>query len=218
MKKNIIIILFMSLFLYGCQEETDTVSQKVMDDINSIGEVTAEDKDLIENIEETYKILTDKQKEQVNNYDVLLEAKEKLEAERECVLEQERVYYPYIQEAVGYVKGECKHPASFQLNEVITKANNRGNGNLQNIFIAMNCTAKNDFGNPVSDYYGVIISATETKLLNVSSLYDGLKEGAEGYDDMYPIKISDVHYKSNEDVPYNETFIVDLQDYNEFYK
>ena len=56
----------------------DEVSKKVMDDIDSIGEVELSDQQLIERIESTYATLTDKQKEQVTNYAVLLNARDNL--------------------------------------------------------------------------------------------------------------------------------------------
>lgn len=67
------------------EAKTDPVSQKVIDDISSIGDVTIEDKELIERITEIYATLTDSQKEQVTNYIDLVNAQEKIsELEKEA--------------------------------------------------------------------------------------------------------------------------------------
>ncbi len=49
-----------------------------MDDIDSIGEVSLDDEELINVIMENYKTLTDNQKEQVNNYIDLLNAQDNI--------------------------------------------------------------------------------------------------------------------------------------------
>lgn len=61
-------------------EETtiDPVSEKISNDISSIGEVTIEDKELIETIEKTYSTLTDRQKDGISNYADLLNARDEL--------------------------------------------------------------------------------------------------------------------------------------------
>ncbi|MCR4814789.1 MAG: hypothetical protein K5879_08175 [Lachnospiraceae bacterium] len=79
MKKMLVSLCIIStvLFLVGCG--TDEVSQKVMDDIDSIGEVTLDDAALISKITSSYATLTDSQKNQVKNYKKLLDAQDKLE-------------------------------------------------------------------------------------------------------------------------------------------
>ena len=67
-----------SISLTGCAK-IDEVSQKMMDDINAIGTVEISDKDAIEKAENLYGTLTDKQKEQVNNYADLLNARDELD-------------------------------------------------------------------------------------------------------------------------------------------
>lgn len=98
MKKKIICITAIcSVILTGCGNTVDQVAQKVMDDINSIGDVELEDADLIEKIEKTYSTLTEKQKEQINNYVDLLNARDDLdllikqEEEKEKAAEEERI-------------------------------------------------------------------------------------------------------------------------------
>ena len=81
MKKRIIslvLIATMLLSLSACGK-VDEVSQKVMNDIDSIGEVSLEDAKLIEKTMQTYSSLTDEQKKQVKNYVTLLEAQEEIE-------------------------------------------------------------------------------------------------------------------------------------------
>lgn len=72
------IILAFSLVACG-KKPVDEVSQKIIDDINSIGEVTLDDADLIAKITSSYATLTDAQKEQVSNYKVLLDAQDEIE-------------------------------------------------------------------------------------------------------------------------------------------
>ena len=90
MKKKFCVVLALILVfsLCGCGSEEsasssetsiDPVSQKMIDDINSIGEVTLEDEDLINKLTERYASLTDAQKSQVTNYATLLTASDELE-------------------------------------------------------------------------------------------------------------------------------------------
>lgn len=100
--------------------KTDPVSQKVTDDISSIGDVTIEDKELIERITEIYATLTDSQKEQVTNYIDLINAQEKIselekeasqkEAESNCekqVPEGEPDKGLSLEQYIGVYKGLC---------------------------------------------------------------------------------------------------------------
>lgn len=81
MKKilSILLVGIMSISICACGKKIDPVSQKLMDDIASIGEITIEDEELIVKTKETYESLSDNQKEQVENYIDLLEAEETLE-------------------------------------------------------------------------------------------------------------------------------------------
>ena len=76
--KKITYIMLVCILLSSCGK-VDEVSQKVMTDIDSIGAVELSDQELIEKIEKTYATLTDKQKEQVDNYAVLLTARDELD-------------------------------------------------------------------------------------------------------------------------------------------
>ena len=73
MRKSIITVSLLAVIIsFSACVTVDAASQKVMNDIDSIGEVELSDKALIEKIEYTYSTLTEKQKEQVKNYVVLL--------------------------------------------------------------------------------------------------------------------------------------------------
>lgn len=79
MKKLVIwsAVVLLSFTLTGCGK--DAVAQKVQDDISSIGEVTLEDESFIDETYEIYNTLTDKQKNQVDNYEDLLSAKDRID-------------------------------------------------------------------------------------------------------------------------------------------
>lgn len=72
-------LILSSVLLSGCANKIDEVSQKMMDDINAIGTVEISDEETIEKAEKLYGTLTDKQKEQVNNYADLLNARDELD-------------------------------------------------------------------------------------------------------------------------------------------
>ncbi len=75
---SILSLVFLMMALVSCG--TDEVSQSIMDDIDSIGEVTLDDSELIERTLSRYETLTDKQKNQVKNYSTLLAAEDELKA------------------------------------------------------------------------------------------------------------------------------------------
>ena len=72
-------LIISSVLLSGCASKIDEVSQKMMDDINAIGTVEISDEEAIEKAENLYATLTDKQKEQVNNYADLLNDRDELD-------------------------------------------------------------------------------------------------------------------------------------------
>ena len=93
MRRNLIFVLCLVALLSLCScGKVDEVSQRVIDDINAIGEVTVDDEELILKIEDTYSTLTDKQKNQVSNYATFLDAKDTLKdilEEEKAILEEE---------------------------------------------------------------------------------------------------------------------------------
>lgn len=100
MKRKIIYGVILSWLLVGCGK-VDPVSEKMMNDINSIGEVTIEDEELINNLLDIYATLTEKQKEQVDNYVVLLEAENSLDE-----LKKQEIQSEVVSETRAYVQEE----------------------------------------------------------------------------------------------------------------
>lgn len=89
MKKNAklaTIISLLSVFVISGCGVINPVSQKMIDDINTIGEVTLEDEKLINKLQERYNTLTPSQKKQVNNYKTLVDAEDELEMIKEDAL------------------------------------------------------------------------------------------------------------------------------------
>lgn len=72
MKRIFTIILLISLLLTGCKS---AASKNAETAINKIGEVNLDSKELIDDAQANYDALTDKQKDEVDNYKVLLDAK-----------------------------------------------------------------------------------------------------------------------------------------------
>lgn len=108
------VILILTL-LCGCG--TDPVAQKVMDDIESIGEVEISDKEKIEDISETYKELTEKQKNQVKNYADLLEAQDKIKELEDAAIKEmlSKPEYAAAVEASQFLKNTLYNPDSFRI-------------------------------------------------------------------------------------------------------
>ncbi len=132
MRKRIISVLIVLVFLTvgfaGCGEKTveiDPVSQKVIADIQDLGEITLDDQAAIEKIEKTYTNLTDDQKKQVNNYIDLLNARDTLDAllleEANRVSEFHRVtrnFYPLLDKMVSSVKTTLKNPSTLVIHNI----------------------------------------------------------------------------------------------------
>lgn len=93
MKKILLWVVSVLVLLTGCSK--DPLSQRMIDDIKSIGDVTLDDEDLIIDLENTYAEMTDKQKNQVNNYIDLKDARKELDAlkesQEESIAESERI-------------------------------------------------------------------------------------------------------------------------------
>lgn len=139
----------------GCGEkEIDPLSKDTMDKIDTIGEVTIEDQDLIDSLMETYAGMTDNQKEQVKNYVTLKNAKESLDklvaTENEKKFEKQRPYYENVQTAINTAKNNMKHPASFKVGGVIVLVSPPSLSSEWSVFIEYE--SENDLGNSVSDY------------------------------------------------------------------
>lgn len=71
-------LLVAIIFVFaGCSK--DPLAEDMIEKIDSIGEVTLEDEDLISELEQTYSEMTDKQKNQVSNYVDLKDARDDLD-------------------------------------------------------------------------------------------------------------------------------------------
>ncbi len=157
MKKGVKIIISLVLMMCcsGCGEkEIDPLSQDTMDKIDTIGEVTIEDQELIDSLMQTYSEMTDNQKEQVKNYVTLKNAKESLDklvaTENEKKFEKQRPYYENVQTAINTAKNNMKHPASFKVSGVIVLVSPPNLSSEWSVYIEYE--SENDLGNSVSDY------------------------------------------------------------------
>lgn len=221
-----VLLLVTTIFCASCGDQknnevsnqVDPVSQKVMDDINLIGEVTLEDEELINNILEIYKTLTDNQKEQVVNYIDLLNAQDTIAqlkkekelaeiAEKEKYLNIEREYYQVIRQAIAKLKAECKFPNTLEIKEIIYY-------NFTSGSIYISYSAENNLGNAINGYYnygvgtGVGIDGTK--------YYKDMQDAAMGNKSKLPYKIGDNFYSESEEIGSDTlfVFIVDLDDFD----
>lgn len=135
MKKGILLAIIMCLLLTGCGK--DPLSQQLIDDIAALGEITLEDEKAIIELENTYISMTDKQKNQVDNYIDLYNAKkeiEKLKEEEEARIQAEEEARIQAEEAlmsstpykeaimiISDLKSRLYNPDSFQLRLVAHK-------------------------------------------------------------------------------------------------
>ena len=122
---KVVSIVFFCVVLYGCG--VDEVSKRVMDDIESIGVVNLEDEQQITKIDELYNTLTDKQKNQVKNYNDLLDAKDELEGLKEEEIEKNKqakesmlnsTEYKYSIYISQTIKDSLKDRDSFELRKI----------------------------------------------------------------------------------------------------
>ena len=122
MKKleKLCLTMIVAVLLTGCgskEEEIDLLSQDTMNKIDTIGEVTLDDKDLIEDLMETYSGMTERQKDQVKNYLTLKNAKDELDVllenqqaqdeaaqkeENELIFKEQRKHYDLVNEGVMF--------------------------------------------------------------------------------------------------------------------
>ena len=208
MKKIIVITIMCTLFLTACGK--DSVAQKVQDDIESIGEVTLEDEYLIEKTYETYNTLTDKQKNQVNNYADLLDARDKIDelkaeailsnaiaeqAKEEC-LSKQRIYYSKIKDRIKNV--------DFSIDKIVYKCVKSNSESIDDhVYIYSN---NKWLGGKYNDF-------------NYELQDDQIKEiedAFNGKSTIYKYEIGENFYANSEDTstnPYSCIFLVDLDDF-----
>ena len=166
--RKIVVITLLGIILTGCgekEEEIDLLSQDMMNKIETIGDVTIEDKELIEDLMETYAGMTERQKDQVKNYLTLKNAKDELDVllenqqaqdeaaqkeENELIFKEQRKHYDLVNEGVMFLKSKCKHPASLKISGVIITY--YLTGDTFGPDVNFEYSADNDLGNSVSNY------------------------------------------------------------------
>lgn len=229
MKKRILCLLIgvTMLFSVGCgkkEEEIDPIAQDTIDKIETLGDITLDDEDMIVKLEKTYSEMTEKQKNQVKNYIDLKNAREELdelkekEAAEEAALQDEkysevREYYSEVDKAISAIKKELKNQSSLVVNDVLVESvdGNKPNNSLYLISF----TAENGFGANMDEIcyytaaYGTCNFSSEKSY--VSGMYDNCVDAVNGKDG----------YKSDDGIFYSYTendttyvrFRIDLDDY-----
>lgn len=175
-------------------DEVDPVSKKVIDKINSIGEVSIESEQLIDEIYELYGTLTDDQKKQVVNYADLIDAKDKInklkEEEKNNVGENiliSRNYYETINEAIKSVTSNLKSKSSFKMykmavNSSILWKSSSNNNDDSYYTVCFTFSAENSFGAQVDDTVLVVFRNGKIDAIhNNDSLY---KPNFASYEDV----------------------------------
>lgn len=188
MKKKIICIIAMCFMISSCGK-VDEVSQKVMTDIDSIGTVELSDQELIEKVENTYATLTDKQKEQVDNYAVLLTARDELDvllkeaeekriadekaaeeariAEEKAAAEERKKQYThsvkYCAKAIITLRSELKNPDSLDIHAFHYSDTN----DIE--YVGIDASAQNGFGGVNRKCY-LVTDSTELILSGIPNL------------------------------------------------
>ena len=224
-------ILICTLCLFSCGQ-VDEVSQLVMNEIDSIGDVSLEDETQINKINELYKSLTDKQKNQVENYIKLIEAQNTLEelkneqelariaeieaqlVEKERYLNIQREYYPDIESAITMLRNECIFPETLNIKEIIFYGSMSSLGYYyKTIYISY--SAENRSGNTLSGYYSY--SPGSTVGIDASDYYQHWRQIAIGENDVISYKIGENFYSDTESIEDSDkfVFIVDLEDYKQ---
>ena len=131
------------------------------------------------------------------------------EEEKENALEIERQYYDKIDRGIGEVEIRSNFDNSLDILEVIYKdVTDNGLEPCILIHYSMN----NQYGNPVEDYFlwysNQHLGVSEYK----NNFEDAVKSAKGKNEELYPNKISDTHYTSDND---EHIFIVDLEDLEE---
>ena len=167
MKKLVVgIVMVFCISLVGCGSSGDGVSQKMVDDINALGDITLEDETEIEKLIDRYATLTDEQKAAVKNYVDLLDAQDKIEeikngkeaeesAEKDAVLNKENTQVALA--VVKQLKKQLKHPDTLKLYDVQTIKGNVDGIDQSVILVLVDYEADNDMGGSIrhSDTIGV---------------------------------------------------------------
>ncbi len=168
-KKNrlfVYLIIVTALLFVGCGTKLDDVSQKMIDDINALGEITVEDEEQINKLIDRYATLTDVQKKAINNYATLLDAQDTIDeikknqiaeesAKKEALLEQESIQA--VLAVIRELKDGLKHPDSLTVNSISYMEGEIAGVNHKVILLLVDYEAANDIGGSIrhSDSIGV---------------------------------------------------------------
>lgn len=183
---KIMFLLLGSLLLTGCGK--DPLAKQMIEQIDTIGEVTLDDESLIAKLEKDYSEMTEKQKNQVSNYIELKNAREDLE-QIKIDMAKEEPYNTAITLCQS-LKKSLTNPNDFLLHSVEFYSTSEENTNVYKI-----------------DFSGSI-GANISRLKNITILSDdvGIETYFE-YDGQY--KIWDMYFDEsnafyNEDNPKTE--------------
>jgi len=157
LRKHLVIFVVTGLLmvvLFGCSKKPDEATQKVIDDINALGEVSLDDESKVEKLTTVYSTLTDEQKNNVNNYAKLLDAQEKIEelkgeaAEAKAKEEEEFKNAEHTKLAIQLCKRiqDClKNPSSFKIQSCSCHIDG------EKYYYLVKFTSQNGFGNDISN-------------------------------------------------------------------
>ena len=236
-RKMIIAGIVLTLALSGCGTGStanegaistavgDEVSEKMVNDINALGEITLDDEDQINKLIERYATLTDSQKEAVNNYATLLDAQDRIEelkveekAKAEEYLVIERKYYDYIDKAISALKSQAKYPSSLEIETIYIVQET-----ADMVFVSIDYTADNDLGNQkhgtVSTSFGELSGyaiSGYVPLLESDTIKTLAEKLISGTHEDYQVKIGEDFYAASEDVDSKDAkfaFKVNLEDF-----
>lgn len=198
-------IITISACLVGCadkqkkeeQNKISDVSQKIIDDISSIGDVELSDKELIEKIEKNYLNCTEEQKNQINNYATLLEARDLLDdlikddeekkkqeeiAEKERLEIQKQALYTddvkYCVSALVTIHHTLKNPNSMIVNDICLARTS------EEQMVYADISAENSYGGITRSCYIVThnkdyVGMGNTNLETLMTCFDGEEVGVD---------------------------------------
>lgn len=200
-----------AILLVGCGK--DPIAKRVTDDINSIGEVTLEDEELINKTYELYNTLSDSQKDNVDNYLTLIDAMdelEKLKAEyalekgvREAELNIQREYYDEINRLLGNLPDNVG-----PINEIICIYPNKYDS-YSDIYVSVGAAKQ---------WYAITLTSAEEK--NLKGVTEFIN-AVNGENATYRYKLGEHFYCTKESVEedgFKIAFLVDLDDLENYDK
>lgn len=127
-KRVRIIAIVAAMVLAGCGAKADAVAQKMIDDIDALGDISIEDEEEVNKLINRYSTLTDFQKETVKNYAALIEAQDQIELlKQEQVEEQEKREKELLAEenvqaclkTTRKIREGLKHPDTLEIKRIL---------------------------------------------------------------------------------------------------